>query len=347
MFTNARLGCILMVSLLCTGAALAQQSGPRTEAGKGRFSLDVVVTPKSGPPVTGLQQQDFTILDNESPQTIASFAEVNSREAATAIILVIDAVNATAQSLDYTRLQLEKFLRDDGGRLAYPTALAVFTDKGIQIAQNFSSDGNSLASALQQDNIGLRFIGHDTGYQGAVELNNLSLQALNQLLSSEVPRPGNKAMIWLSPGWPLLSGVNTELTSDQQKQIFGNIVSFSTLFRNARVTLYSINPLGAGQPFESGFFYKDFLKGISKPEQSNLGDLGLPVFAVQSGGLAFDFANDIDGTLHQCVADLAPYYEISFDPPPAKRPNEYHQLEIKLANPGLTARARQGYYAQP
>jgi hypothetical protein len=28
-------------------------------------------------------------------------------------------------------------------------------------------------------------------------------------------------------------------------------------------------------------------------------------------------------------------------------PNEYHALEIKLGKPGLTARTRTGYYAQP
>jgi hypothetical protein len=31
----------------------------------------------------------------------------------------------------------------------------------------------------------------------------------------------------------------------------------------------------------------------------------------------------------------------------AAKPDEYHQLQIKLAKPGLTARTRQGYYAQP
>jgi hypothetical protein len=28
-------------------------------------------------------------------------------------------------------------------------------------------------------------------------------------------------------------------------------------------------------------------------------------------------------------------------------PDEYHQLQIKLAKPGLTARTRTGYYSEP
>jgi hypothetical protein len=50
--------------------------------------------------------------------------------------------------------------------------------------------------------------------------------------------------------------------------------------------------------------------------------------------------------VQECVAET-PYYEISFDPPTAKQRDEYHHLEIQLGKPGLTARTRQGYYAQP
>lgn len=85
----------------------------------------------------------------------------------------------------------------------------------------------------------------------------------------------------------------------------------------------------------------------AKPNQVNVGDLGLPVLAIQSGGLALNSNNNIAGLLQECVADAAPYYEISFDSSAAKRPDEYHQLEVKVAQAGLTARTRQGFYAQP
>lgn len=35
-------------------------------------------------------------------------------------------------------------------------------------------------------------------------------------------------MLWVSPGWPLLSGRRVETDSKQQQQIFGNIVGLST-----------------------------------------------------------------------------------------------------------------------
>jgi VWFA-related protein len=154
-------------------------------------------------------------------------------------------------------------------------------------------------------------------------------------------------MVWVSPGWPLLTGPRVELDSKQEQQIFANIVSLSTQLLQARVTLYSVDPLGNSESLSRASYYKDFVKGISKPSQVQFADLGLPVLAVQSGGLALDFNNDIASLLQECLSDSAPYYEISFDSPAVDRRDEYHHLEIKLAKPGLTARTRQGYYAQP
>jgi hypothetical protein len=51
--------------------------------------------------------------------------------------------------------------------------------------------------------------------------------------------------------------------------------------------------------------------------------------------------------LRRTHADAGAYYEISFDPTTTDRPNEYHQLEVRVAKPGLTARTRQGYYSLP
>jgi VWFA-related protein len=346
MSTVARFSCFLLVSLLYTAAASAQQHSPRTPAGNGKMYLDVVVTSKSGPPVSGLQQQDFTLLDNKAPQTITSFKAVTGREAPIEVILVVDAVNTPYQMVAYERQQVDKFLRADGGHLAYPIALRVFTDKGNQIVGNLSSDGNALGAALDQDNVGLRSIVRSTDYSANERL-QLSIQALDQLVASESPRQGRKLMLWVSPGWPLLSGPNISLDSKQQQQIFASIVSLSTQLLRARVTLYSVDPLGTGESMVHSTYYEEFLKGISKPSQVNAGDLGLPVLAVQSGGLALNFNNDVTSLLQECVADSAPYYEISFDPPPAEQRDEYHHLQIQLAKPGLTARTREGYYAQP
>ena len=93
MLINARYCLFLLVPLLHTAAVSAQQHSPLTQPGADRIFLDVIVTPKSGPPVSGLQRQDFTLLDNKVPQTITSFQAVDGRQAPIEVILLVDAVN--------------------------------------------------------------------------------------------------------------------------------------------------------------------------------------------------------------------------------------------------------------
>jgi VWFA-related protein len=330
MFTNVRLGCFLLAFLSCSAVASAQQFTPPTQADAAKIYLDVVVTGKSGPPVTDLQQQDFTLLDDGVPQTITSFKVVTGRETPIEVVLVIDAVNARAQIVDTERIQIDKFLRAHGGNLTYPTAVVVVADKGIQTVANFSTDGNALAAALQQADVARRFIGRSMGYWGAIERFQTSLNALAQLAASEEPRPGRKLILWVSPGWPLDLAINS---SDEQ-HIFASIAGISTDLMLGRITLDSIDPLGVDE-------------SMMRASDQDADDWSLRVFAIQSGGLAFSSGNDIAWFLQQCVAGSAPYYEISFHPAPPEQPNEYHSLEIKLTRPGLTARTRQGYYAQP
>lgn len=346
MLTYARLGCFLLVSLAGAASVTAQQPTPPAQAGSDRMYLDVVVTQKSGAPIGGLQQQDFTLLDNKVPQTITSFQAVTGRDAPIDVIVVIDAVNDTVENVSYERLQIDKFLRADGGNLKYPVALMLFTDTGIAGISSFSIDGNALGAALDKSTIGLRDIGRTAGYWGATERVQLSLTALGQLVDSEASRPERKVIVWVSPGWPLLYSREPGLEAGLQQQTFTNIVRISTDLQRARVTLYNVDPLGAGQSALQATYYKNFLQGISKPSQTQVADLGLQVLAVQSGGLVFNASNNIASLLEQCLADAASYYELSFEPSAAERPDEYHRLDIRLAK-GLTAHTRQGYYAQP
>jgi VWFA-related protein len=335
---------LLLAPLLYTAVLPARQNASSTPAS--RIYLDVVVTAKSGPPVANLQQQDFTILDNKTPQPATSFQAFGGSQEPIEVVLVIDAVNTSYQNLSYQRGEIDKFLRANSGRLPQPTAVAFFTDTGTQIQRGFSTDGNALSTFLDQQVIGLRTIRRNSQWSASDRF-QLSMKALGEIASHEAGSAGRKLIFWISPGWPLLSGPHIELTSKQQNQLFATIVGFSTQLRQARITLYSVDPLGAGEGLGRIFYYQDFLKGVGKAGQVVVGDLSLQVLATQSGGLALSSSNDVVSLLQKCLADTEAYYAISFDPAPADHRDEYHSLEIRLSKPGLTARTRQGYYAQP
>jgi VWFA-related protein len=350
MLFQLRLSCFLLVSALCAVSVSAQQaSSGSSQLSPNFINLDVVVTPKSsGPPLSDLQQQDFTVLDNKKPVPINSFRALNGRDTQFEIIIVVDDVNTGVEHVAFERSEIDKFFHLDGGHLAHPTALAFLTDSGMQVQDVFSTDGNQLSAALDHYEVGLHSIRRSTGIYGAAERFDLSLKALLQLADHESQRPGRKFIIWLSPGWPLLSGpgIDAQLTAKQRDEIYADAVRISTMLRQARITLYSIDPLGSSDFAGRAFRWEAYTKGLSKPYQAEGGNLALQVLAVQSGGLALTTGNDVTAFIEQCVADTHAFYELSIAPPIDDKPGTYHQLEIKVARQGTVARTRAGYYSQ-
>ena len=346
MSIRSRIGLLLLIPVLCTPVFFAQHNTQPTSAPSSRIDLDVVVTPKSGPAVAGLQQQDFTIFDNKAAQHITSFQARNGTQDPVQIILVIDAVNTTYQTIAYERGQIDRFLRANGGRLAQPMTLAFFTDRGTELEPGFSTDGNGLSESFDHHDVGLRDIRRSSQYE-ANDRFQLSMTALRELVEQAAKLPGRKMIFWVSPGWPILSGPRIELDNKEQNQIFNSVVGLSTELRQARITLYSVDPLGSNEGVGRTFYYEEFLKGVSKQSQVNVGDLSLQVLAVQSGGLALASSNDVAQLLEKCMADTGAYYELSFVPAVADHRDEYHNIVVQVAKPGLTARTRTGYYAQP
>jgi VWFA-related protein len=350
----ARRGSLILVGLsLSSVGLLAQQTAQQmasqatAQASSSKIVLDVVVTAKGGTPVPNLQRENFSLFDNKTAQTITSFRALNQGQEPTKVILVLDAVNTSFQTIASARPRIEKFLLANEGHLAYPTSLAVVTDTGTQVQPGFSTDGNALSASLGQYEVGLRNIRRSAGFFGAMDRLQISLQALSSLIRRENQQPGRKIILWISPGWPLLSGPGVQLGSKQAQQFFAEIVNLSTQLRQNRITLYSVNPLGVGERVIRTNYYEGFLKGVQKPSQVEIGDLGLQVLAVQSGGQALTSNNDIAALLQTCMADTTAYYELTFDPPPADRADEYHHLQVQLNNPNLIGRTLQGYYSQP
>jgi VWFA-related protein len=336
-------GTSLLVLALCSIGVQAQQAAPPAS---NRMVLDVVVTPRSGPPVSGLQQQDFTILDNKTPQTISSFTALGGPQAPIEVVLLIDTINADITTVTIERAQIDKFFKANDGHLPYPTSLAIVDDSGLRMGDTPTKNGNLLSAALAQSDLGLRSIHKDTGVTNDADRMHLSLVAMQKLAVKEAPRPVRKIVLWMSPGWPLLSDPNLNYDAKQTQQLFHQAVVMNTLLRRAGITLYSINPAGADEGVHQ-LDYEQFLKGASKPIQALPGYAALQVIAIQSGGEALTGNNDVASQLDRCLTDFTAYYELTFDPPPGDHRDELHSLQVKVSQPALTARARTTYYSQP
>ncbi|AFL87001.1 hypothetical protein Terro_0664 [Terriglobus roseus DSM 18391] len=328
---------LLSLSTLC---ATAQQATAPHES-----SIQVNVF--SAPGAENLSPQNIRLLDNKQPRAITSLRRIGAGSDPVRVIVVLDAVNIPYIRMAYERNEIQKYFRANGGALANPTTFAVITDKTTEVQQGFTKDGNSLSVILDKYPIGLREVRRDQGFWGADERTQISLRALGELTEYAAKIPGEKMVLWVSPGWPLLSGVRVDLSNRQHQGIFRDVVSYSRQMRLAKMTLYNINPLGPEENLLRSSYYEVFLKGIAKPEDTDIADLSLQVLAVQSGGLTITGNSDVAGNLERCAAEAKSMYELTFAPPPPEHADEYHSLQVTDAKPGVVVRSRNGYYAQP
>lgn len=315
------------------------------------MTLDVVVTDKAGHPVGGLQQQDFTITDNEHPSAIRSFAAVgqaNAQRYPTLIVLVVDEVNSGFHAVSNERVQLKRFLTANHGQLPAPATILFLTDGGLKQVTSPSQDGNALEAAFEKQQSTLRSESRASGFYGGTDRMSTSMNALQTLTTSVASVPARKLVLWISQGWWLFDNPQIYLSDRQQRQIYNSAINISTSLRHAQVTLYEVDPLGTE---DAGSFHnmlwQDFLKPVTEPKRAHPGDLALQVLATQSGGLVLFGSNDIAGEVAQCAADATTWYRMTIDPERADQPNQWHTLQVRVQKPGLKVRTRNGYYAQP
>jgi VWFA-related protein len=315
-----------------TPAAQAE-AVPAPGGGDGRIKVDVVVTDKSGKPVSGLDLKDFTLLDNNQPAKIVSFHASDGAgqggDPPVEVILLIDTVNLDFKYVASVRQEMEKFLSQNGGHLAHPVSLFVLTNLGLDAARAPTTDGNGLAAEVRQLDNKLRTVGPSEGVNGAIERFYASIKVLATIAQSEANKPGRKLLIWASSGWPMLESVNVEISPKAQQQNFDSIVGLSTMLREARLSVYSISSTDSGV---NATAYRGFLKGVKSAGKSSPDNLALKVLAIQSGGRVLGPNNDLTAQIDSCVEDASSFYTLSFDPPRTDRANEYHDLKVLMGS---------------
>src|ERR1700759_498427 len=143
---------------------------PPPSPAQGQIKLDVLVTDAAGRPIAGLQQGDFTLLDDKKPQPILFFRAIDgsigqgAAEPPIEVILLIDATNNSLRNIAFERDQVEKFLRQNGGRLAQPLTLMIFSEQGVQVGPRPSTDGSLVAQELDKSGATMHTVPRSGGY---------------------------------------------------------------------------------------------------------------------------------------------------------------------------------------
>jgi VWFA-related protein len=338
-----------------------------------RIILNVQVADAAGKAITGLQQGDFTLYDNDQPRTLAAFSMVHGDSPAPPhVILVLDAVNNYSKSVRSSEREVERFLKDGDGPLAYPVSIGVFAGASIDVGQasrdrdalladlrSRAGDLHSTGCLTQQDqaegmqnrNLGA---GVGGGYRAetAQMLTCLnarfisSVMAVQRLAEAQVNIPGRVILIWIGAGWPELTNRSFAPDPPELKQrFFDQLVNLSMALREAQVTVDAVAspdelPYPAAPPDTS------FFDGVTTPDGVKAGNLGLHALAHETGGHIMANGRDLAQQIEACMADVESYYVLSFDAPPAAGFGEYHSLAVKVDKPGLEVRTTTLYYGE-
>jgi VWFA-related protein len=291
---------------------------------------------------------DLSLLDNNQPRKILSFRRTDGSTGSrfdppVEVILVIDAVNLPYQAVTLQRLEVEKFLRLNNGLLAFPTSVFLFSSQGLLVQPAPSKDGNALAKLLDKSNGTVRARDLSGGVYSLVEQFQDSFKTMQGIAENEARKPGRKVLIWVGPGWPLLTERFFIESTESRQNYFRQLVALTKQLRDARITVNNVAPI-VGVTRE---LYKGYLKPVTEAHKMEIADLALEVLAVNTDGRVLEPSNDLPALILKCENDIGPYYTVTFEPPQAVGADEFHSLRVQVSGDGLTARTDTGYYDEP
>lgn len=161
---------------------------------------------------------------------------------------------------------------------------------------------------------------------------------LRRVAEAVVGHPGHKNMIWVGRGFPALNWgtvpVDTETLVNNAVQDCVNVL------RDARVTLYTIDP--AGLQVNPGVY------GAAAAFNDPFGgEYQFNRLAKATGGRTLYGRNDVDAEIGTAIRDGGNFYTLTYRPGNTSiNPAKFRAIKVTLDRPGLTVYTREGYYLQ-
>jgi|SRR5579872_291033 len=353
-------GCLVAMLTLCCAASAQQNTGsrypgaavqdtqvPATQLPTYKSQAELVTVPvvvlREGKNVSGLSQDAFRVEENGKEQTISLFEEVQPpagvSKAAPAdrgfsnlpfdnasqlrlTIIVLDLLNTSVLQRTDGRDQIAKFL-SKGLIPIQPVSLLCLTSRGLKLVHPFSTDANALIEALNKISLGPATI---------MDRRNVVVHTIDQM--REIGQayhgiPGRKTMIFAVGNIPELApeheiidnnGYTLELRDMWQSLIDANIAVYPI-----QLMSWSRDPT---------------LHGLA----SRSNDMLLRNVAEFTGGNPCVEVNNLLSCMAHAVEDSQTYYLLGFSVQPNDRKPGWRDLKVKVSEPHVDVRARDGFY---
>jgi VWFA-related protein len=338
--------------------------------------VDVVVRARDGP-VTNLAKDDFTIFDNGKLQRVDVFSISTAERSKSkenmpplpagvvsnrggnpvprsATVILFDRLNTADKYQRDGRLHLLSYLKSTGREDL--TAIYVLGD-GLTLVQDFTSDADQLTRAvtkmpvgdlpgvdnrtvqeIAQSNAVGRVRGRDV--RTAVAESDFSVaertdptgEAIESIARHLGALPGRKSLIWMSAAGIPLSIVPGTSRDGRESQI-GRA---TRLLGAANIAVYPVDLRGLQAP--------DPPRGRRGIAPNPPPDVMIRL-ADETGGRAFYFNNDLEGSIRTAISDAAVTYALGFYPSENGFDGKFHNLDVKVARNDVEVRHRTGYFA--
>ena len=220
--------------------------------------LDGVVVDQQGKPVTDLKREEFHITeDNETQQirnfdapgrftpspdiTINSTADLDHLAPRAPVnIVLLDEFNTRFEDMAFARYSLKKWLEKQPDKLDTPTMLIAVDLQHFSVLQDYTQNKDAILNALDHHFVAYPWQAHQ--FSWIPERYTTALYSLRRVAEATIGHSGHKNMIWLGRGFPTLD--YTRISVDGQSHVRSSVQQTVNELRDARVTLYTIDPAG-------------------------------------------------------------------------------------------------------
>jgi len=296
------------------GAQAGQNKTPAIVSTTGLVHLVATVTDRRHNFVTDLEQSDFKILEDDTPQDIRFFGRETDLPLRIAVLL--DTSNSIRPRLPFEQDAAIDFL-DSVIRRNKDMAFLMTFDNEPEIIQDYTGDLALLTSAIRRQRAG-----------GGTALNDAIYRASEKLMSPPLPKGPNpeirRILVVISDGDDTLS--DHALSDAVEAAIRAEAVIYAVSTNTDWLSISGDKP------------HKMHVEG---------GDKVLQEFADQSGGRVFYpyKVEDLAQSFVDIGAELRSQYFIAYSPKNPKADGKYRKIEVQAGRKGLAVRTRKGYYS--
>ena len=334
-----------------SGKPTEGQSGPADSGAVAEFKsrtdlvlVPVVVRDKKGRHVPGLSKDEFRLEENGKEQSISLFEEVHVPATGSIVpatsslgysnipfdnssqirltIIVLDLLNTSILQRTDARDQILRFL-SKGLVPNQPVSLVCLTGQGLKLVFPFSTDADVLVRGLKNISLGPATI---------MDRRNTVVHTIEQL--KEIARayrgfPGRKTMIFAA-------GYIPEIRPEQEMvATSGYTVDLRDMWQSmidANIAMYPVQLVSWSTDRS--------MRGLApRPDPIVLRDV-----ADFTGGNICVEENGLFNCMAEAIEDSRSYYMLGFSVQMNDRKPGWRDLKVKVAEPHVDVRARNGFY---